>query len=123
MSGGSGTAAAIWPCSSPMVRPATSLLSPRLYDPEAHQWSPNFATSNVGAISVPMIGEFKDGRGEFFDQEPFNGRTIWVRLTIFSIFPKSAQSEQAFSDDGGKTWETNWVNKYTRVNDESDKAH
>jgi hypothetical protein len=82
------------------------LLSLRLYDPEAHQWSLNFATSNVGTISVPMIGEFKDGRGEFFDQEPF-----------------TAQSEQAFSDDGGKTWETNWVNKYTRVNDESDKAH
>jgi len=29
------------------------------------------------------------------------------------------QSEQAFSDDGGKTWETNWINKYKRANDHS----
>jgi hypothetical protein len=34
---------------------------------------------------------------------------------IWGITPDTAQSEQAFSDDGGKTWETNWVNKYTRL--------
>jgi hypothetical protein len=42
---------------------------------------------------------------------------------MFSITPDSAQSEQAFSDDGGKTWGNNWINKYTRVKDESDQAH
>jgi hypothetical protein len=99
------------------------LLSLRLYDPQDHQWSLNFATSQIGTISVPMIGEFNNGRGEFYDQEPFNGRTIWVRFTFFSISPDSAQSEQAFSDDGGKTWETNWINKYTRVRDQPGQAH
>ena len=99
------------------------LLSLRLYDPQAKQWSLNFATSKIGTISVPMIGEFNNGRAVFYDQEPFNGRTIWVRFTMFSISPNSAQSEQAFSDDGGKSWETNWINKYTRRTDEPEKAH
>jgi hypothetical protein len=100
------------------------LLALRLYDPQAHQWSLTFATSKVGILGMPpTIGEFKNGRGEFYDQEPFNGRAILVRFTIFSINADSAQSEQAFSDDGGKTWETNWINKYTRVKDGSDEAH
>jgi hypothetical protein len=93
------------------------LLALRLYNPQARQWSLNFATSNVGVLSVPMVGEFKDGRGEFYDQEPYNGRSILVRFRMWSISEDSAQSEQAFSDDGGKTWETNWVNKYTRMKD------
>jgi hypothetical protein len=58
----------------------------------------------------------------FFDQEPFDGRTILVRFTLQPMTPDSARSEQAISDDGGKTWETNWINTYTRVKDESTKA-
>jgi len=92
-----------------------SLISLRLYDPRARQWRLYFATADVGVLSVPMVGEFKDGRGEFTDQERVGDRTIWVRFTFTSISPDSARSEQAFSDDGGKTWETNWVNQYTRV--------
>jgi hypothetical protein len=92
-----------------------SLLSLRLYDPHAHQWNLNFATSDVGVRSVPMIGEFKDGHGVFYDQEPLNGRTILVRFTMTPISATEARSEQAFSDDGGKTWEINWINRYSRV--------
>ena len=69
----------------------------------------------IGTLSVPCVGEFKNGRGDFYDQESINGKTILVRFSIWSITPDAAQSEQAFSDDGGKTWETNWVNKYTRL--------
>ena len=79
------------------------LLSLRLYDPRSRQWSLNFASSSSGTLSVPMVGEFKNGRGEFIDQEPFNGRTILVRFVILSITSISGRSEQAFSDDGGKT--------------------
>jgi len=99
-----------------------SLISLRLYDPTAHQWHLNFATSGVGILniagdaqSVPMIGRFEQGRGEFYDQESFNGRTIWVRFRIQPLSPTTARSEQAFSDDNGKTWETNWLNDYTRM--------
>jgi hypothetical protein len=91
------------------------LLSLRLFDPNAKQWSLNFATSNVGQRSVPMVGEFKDGRGVFYDQEQYGGRTILVRFSMIPISATEARSEQAFSADGGKTWETNWINRYTRI--------
>jgi len=54
-------------------------LSLRLYNPKAHQWSLNFANAAAGAMSVPTVGEFKNGRGEFYDWEEFNGRMILVR--------------------------------------------
>jgi len=98
-------------------------LSLRLYNPQSHQWSINFANSNGGTLSQPTIGGFKNGRGEFFDQEPFDGRTILVRNIWSEITPNSCHFEQAFSDDGGKTWEVNWIATDTRVKDESDKAH
>jgi hypothetical protein len=97
-------------------------LSLRLYNPQSHQWSLNFASSGAGALSTPTIGGFKDGRGEFYDQEMLDGRAILVRFVISDITPKSCRFEQAFSDDGGKTWEVNWIAVDTRVNDEPDPA-
>src|SRR5438445_7484693 len=98
-------------------------LSLRLYNPQSHQWSLNFANSNGGTMGQPTIGEFKNGRGEFFDQETLNGRAIFVRFVISDITPTSCRFEQAFSDDGGKTWEVNWIAIDTRVKAESGKAH
>jgi hypothetical protein len=97
-------------------------LSLRLYNPQSRQWSISFANSSSGTLSQPTIGEFKNGRGEFFDQESFNGRAILVRNVWSDITPDSCRFEQAFSDDGGKTWEVNWIATDTRVKDESDKA-
>ncbi len=94
-------------------------LSLRLYDPQAHQWSLNYANSSAGTLSEPTIGEFTNGRGEFFDRESFNGRTIFVRNVFTDITPNSYRFEQAFSDDGGKTWEINWVATDTKMPDES----
>ncbi len=90
-------------------------LNLRLYNPDSHQWSLNFANSASGTLSTPTIGEFKNGRGEFYDQEALNGRAILVRFVISNITPNSCDFEQAFSDDGGKTWEVNWIAKDTRV--------
>ncbi len=90
-------------------------LSLRLYNPQSRQWSLNFASSNVGTLSQPMIGEFKNGRGEFYDQEAFNGKMILVRFVFSAVSADSGRSEQAFSADGGKTWEVNWINTYTRI--------
>src|SRR5579863_10210457 len=50
-----------------------------LYNPKAHQWSMNFANSNDGTLGAPNIGEFKNGRGEFYDQELIHGRAMLVR--------------------------------------------
>jgi hypothetical protein len=98
-------------------------LSLRLYNPESHQWSLNFAGSSGGSLSQPTIGEFRNERGEFFDQEMLNGRAILVRFVISGITPDSCRFEQAFSADGGKTWEVNWIATDTRVQDESDEAN
>lgn len=90
-------------------------LSLRLYNPESHQWSLNFANSSGGTMSVPTIGEFKNGRGEFYDQELLNGRAILVRFVVSPVNADLVRFEQAFSDDGGKTWEVNWIATDTRV--------
>ena len=90
-------------------------LSLRLYNPESHQWSLNFANSKTGALGVPTVGEFKNGRGEFYDEEPINGRMVLVRNIWSGITPDACHFEQAFSSDGGKTWETNWIATDTRV--------
>src|ERR1700691_984572 len=60
-------------------------LNLRLYNPAAHQWSLNFASVRSGTIGVPTVGEFKNGVGEFYDQEDFDGRSIFVRLIITPI--------------------------------------
>jgi hypothetical protein len=98
-------------------------LNLRLYNPQSHQWSLNFANSNDGTLTQPTIGEFKNGRGEFFDQETFNGRAIFVRFVISDITSNSCRFEQSFSDDGGKTWEVNWIAIDTRLKDVPDKAN
>ena len=95
----------------------------RLYNPEGRQWSLNFANSQGGSLSQPTFGGFKNGRGEFYDQELFNGRAVFVRFVISAITPNSCRFEQAFSDDGGKTWEVNWIAIDTRVKDGSEKSH
>jgi len=89
-------------------------LSLRLYNPESRQWSLNFSNSAGGTLSEASIGGFKNGRGEFYDQETLNGRAILVRFVIHDITPTSCRFEQAFSDDGGKTWEVNWIATDTR---------
>ena len=97
-------------------------LSLRLYNPESRQWSLNFANVRGGVMTTPTIGEFKNRRGEFYNQETFNGRAILVRFIISDITPNSCRFEQSFSDDGGKTWEVNWIAVDTRVKDETNKA-
>jgi hypothetical protein len=90
-------------------------LTLRTYNPQSGQWSLYWANSKDGILGPPTIGEFKNGRGEFFDQESFNGRSILVRYVWSDITPNSAHFEQSFSDDGGKTWEVNWITDQTRT--------
>jgi len=90
-------------------------LALRLYNPESRQWSLNYSNSASGTMTEPVIGEFRNGRGEFFGKDSLNGRAIFVRFIISDITPTSCHFEQSFSDDGGKTWEPNWIAIDTRV--------
>jgi hypothetical protein len=95
-------------------------LTLRLYDPQSHQWRLYWANSRTGNIDPPQIGEFRDGRGEFYAQDIFNGRSIIIRFVWSDITPNSAHFEQSFSEDGGKTWEVNWITDQNRTGNEPD---
>jgi hypothetical protein len=98
-------------------------LTLRLYNPQSKQWRLYWANSKSGILDPPQIGEFKNGRGEFFAQDTVNGKAIFIRFVWTNLITNTPHFEQSFSDDGGKTWEVNWITDQTRVPDESDKAH
>jgi hypothetical protein len=90
-------------------------LTLRLYDAESRQWRLYWANRERGFLELPMVGTFKDGRGEFFCHEIYQGTPIFTRFVWSDITPEACRWEQAFSTDGGRTWETNWVNHFTRI--------
>jgi hypothetical protein len=90
-------------------------LSLRLYNPRARQWTLNFASPASGVLTPPVTGAFDEtGQGMFYGLDTVGGRTVLVRFVISDVTPNSARFEQAFSADGGKTWETNWIAVDTR---------
>jgi hypothetical protein len=91
------------------------ILSLRWFNPATQEWNIDFATPNAGALGIPAVGQFKNGRADFYDYEPINGKSVFVRFSIWETGADTAQSEQAFSEDGGKTWEVNWITHYSRI--------
>jgi hypothetical protein len=89
-------------------------LSLRLYNPESHQWNIHWANANDGRLGTAMVGQFTNGRGEFFNQEIFQGKAVYVRFIFSDITAISFRLEQSFSADGGKTWEPNWIATFAR---------
>lgn len=87
----------------------------RVFDPSSQEWSIYWADGVYGSLGTPMVGGFEQGRGEFYSQEVFEGRHIFCRFIWSDITPTSCHWEQAFSTDGGKTWETNWIWDLTRA--------
>lgn len=86
-----------------------------LFDPQTHQWSIYAANSIQGNLSTPMIGRFAQGRGAFYAYEPIDGRHMYTRFLWLDITPTFYRWEQAFSVDGGSTWETNWIQDHIRL--------
>lgn len=89
----------------------------RLFEPATGQWSIYWFDNVVHHLLPPVRGTFEHGVGEFFGADEYNGQPVQVRFRWSAITPDSARWEQAFSDDGGSTWETNWVMDFTRVDD------
>jgi hypothetical protein len=85
-----------------------------LYDPSAHQWSQTFVNSKSGVLTPGLIGAFKDGRGELYAQDAVNGRSILIRCVWSDIKPDSHHFEEAYSDDGGRTWAPAFIASLTR---------
>lgn len=88
----------------------------RLYDPATREWSIYRADGKEGVFSrPPAIGRFQDGRGEFYDYEQVNGRSVLVRVVWQVRSSTQCRWERAFSMDDGKSWETNWIMDSTRM--------
>ena len=85
-----------------------------LYNPTSHQWSQTFANSKSGVLTPPLIGAFKNGRGELFSQDTVHDRSILVRGVWSEITPDSHHFEESYSDDGGKTWAPAFIASLTR---------
>jgi hypothetical protein len=90
-------------------------ISLRLFNPASKEWSIHWSTDRMGVLDTPMIGGFKDGRGEFYSQETHDGMHVYSRFIWSKITADSCQWEQALSDDGGKTWETHWIMEFKRA--------
>jgi hypothetical protein len=87
----------------------------RLYNPETRQWSIYLVDVDQGTLGLPpVIGEFVGKRGEFYNQDTYKGRAIYVRYVWLDISPQSSRMEQSWSSDGGKTWEVNWICELSR---------
>jgi hypothetical protein len=97
-------------------------LTLRTYNPQTHQWSLYWVNSKDGIVATPEIGQFKNGRGEFYAEDTSDGKSTFVRYVWTKISADSVHFEQSFSGDGGKTWDANWISDMVRLPDESDKA-
>jgi hypothetical protein len=90
-------------------------VSLRLYQPKSGQWTLNFANLANGLMTDPMAGSFHKGRGIFYGQDSVNGRAVFVRFLIIPMDKDQWRFEQAYSADGGATWEDNWIAIDTRI--------
>jgi len=94
-------------------------MSFRFFDPESRQWSIYWADSRrSGVLDPPLFGSFAGDTGVFHGSDRFNGRPILVRFIWAGVTIETPRWEQAFSEDGGESWETNWVMDFTSAGDE-----
>jgi hypothetical protein len=91
------------------------IIAVRLYNPSSGQWSIYGASAKIGVFDPPQVGQFDGKHGEFYASDTFQGRAIYIRYVWQSVSPTSTHFEQAFSSDGGKTWEVNWIYDGNRI--------
>lgn len=90
------------------------ILALRLYLPQTRQWTLSFTREGRGTLASPMYGTFRNGTGTFYDQDSVGGKVVIDRFRFFDATAKTARDDDAFSCDGGKTWENEWTNTHTR---------
>jgi hypothetical protein len=84
-------------------------MSFRFFDRASGQWSIYWADSRRGVLEPPVLGSFTGDVGTFEGSDVFEGRPIRVRFIWSRVDSPTPRWEQAFSADGGRTWETNWI--------------
>lgn len=92
-------------------------MSFRFYDNSTGKWSIYWADSRRGVLDPPVVGSFQGDVGTFEGDDQWEGRPVRVRFIWSRTSTPSPRWEQAFSEDGGRTWETNWIMDMTRSGD------
>jgi hypothetical protein len=93
------------------------------YNPQSHQWYVYFASRKDGKVGLPNVGEFRNGRGEFFVQDTLNGKSMLNRYVWSQIASSSPHFEESWSSDGGRTWEPVRIVDLARGSDDTGNAH
>jgi hypothetical protein len=87
----------------------------RVFNPSTEEWSLYWVDNLTTVVQPPVVGRFRDGRGEFFARDTHDGTPVLVKFIWTDIKANSARWEQAFSTDEGRTWETNWTMELVRA--------
>ena len=87
----------------------------RIFDPASGNWSIYWMDGRTSGIDKPVVGRFNGPVGQFFNDDVFEGRPIKVRFTYENRGADEARWEQAFSNDGGRSWEPNWTMRFKRT--------
>lgn len=89
-------------------------VSLRVFNPATGLWTIYWMDTNKPVLAEQVVGSFKDGRGEFYGEEEFNGRKVKLRFIWSEIATTSPRWEQAYFDEAQQNWETNWVTTFQK---------
>ena len=103
-------------------RPGAVGMSLRFFNTKTKLWSIYWIDNRMGTLEPPVVGKFVAGNGIFEGPDVFDGKPITVRYSWLNTLTPTPRWEQAFSLDGGKTWQTNWVMDFTRVASKAEAA-
>lgn len=88
----------------------------RSYDKDSATWSIWWLDGrNPTMLDTPVRGGFKNGVGTFFAEDFLDGVPIRVRFIWQAKENRHPRWEQAFSRDGGASWETNWEMEFIPI--------
>lgn len=88
----------------------------RSFDVENHVWRIWWLDQRFPAsIGAPVVGGFQGEKGLFITNEEWQGRAIKLRFIWLKDADGGPCWKQAFSSDGGQTWETNWVMNFSKL--------
>lgn len=89
-------------------------VSLRVFNPATSQWTIYWMDTSKPALAEQVVGAFRDGRGEFFGEEEFNGRKVKLRFLWSETTTTKPRWEQAYFDEAKQEWETNWVMEFSK---------
>ena len=87
----------------------------RTLDAARQRWTIHWTTNASGRLFAPVHGGFEGDRGEFFGDDIEAGTPVLARYIWSGRTTGQPRWEQAFSIDGGREWETNWVMTFERA--------